>query len=553
MSQFSQADVGKHSTESDCWVTVHGKVYDVTNYLDEHPGGPEIIMDLAGKDASEEFEDIGHSADAREQMTQFLKGEIEGYVAKEKAPAGESGGGSANMMVPLLHKKRTAELRTAQFSANPAKRVKEVKERHDEESKAALASEGPSSMIVQFQAMDGDTAGPQIDVAMDTTAAQMEVIVNELLQNDEKVPYAFYVDDDEMMSDLRTIMRAQKRSTERALTIRYQPLSVFRVRTVTRCTHTLPGHAEAILHVSFSPDGNMLATGGGDATVRFWDVHMATPLFTCKGHKHHVLATSWSPDGKRFASGDKDGVIKLWDPKTGEECGKGTKKHRKWVSGLCWEPHHRNAACERFLSCSKDHTAKVWNARTGRCETTLCSHTDSVECAKWGGSGLIYTASRDRQIKVWAVSGPDNDIVQGQYKLVRTLTGHAHRINTLALSCDYVCRTGAYEHAAASFATAEAAHAAAVARYEKLCGDAPERLVSGSDDFTLFFWTPLETKKPVARLTGHCQAVNHLSFSPDGRYFASGGFDKKVKVWDGRTGKFVATLSGHVGAVYQSH
>lgn len=54
MSKFSQADVGKHSTESDCWVTVHGKVYDVTNYLDEHPGGPEIIMDLAGKDASEE-------------------------------------------------------------------------------------------------------------------------------------------------------------------------------------------------------------------------------------------------------------------------------------------------------------------------------------------------------------------------------------------------------------------------------------------------------------------------------------------------------------------
>ena len=58
-------------------------------------------------------------------------------------------------------------------------------------------------------------------------------------------------------------------------------------------------------------------------------------------------------------------------------------------------------------------------------------------------------------------------------------------------------------------------------------------------------------KQPLSRLTGHAQAVNHISFSPDGRYFASAGFDKKVKVWDGFTGKFKATLTGHVGAVYQ--
>lgn len=76
-------------------------------------------------------------------------------------------------------------------------------------------------------------------------------------------------------------------------------------------------------------------------------------------------------------------------------------------------------------------------------------------------------------------------------------------------------------------------------------------MVSGSDDFTLFLWNPVEDKKPLARLTGHQQPVNHLAFSPDGRRFASASFDKKVKVWDGRTGTFLATLNGHVGAVYQ--
>lgn len=57
-------------------------------------------------------------------------------------------------------------------------------------------------------------------------------------------------------------------STEAVLRVSYQPLAVFRVRPVTRCTSTMPGHTEAVLHVSYSADGSMLASGGGDMTVR---------------------------------------------------------------------------------------------------------------------------------------------------------------------------------------------------------------------------------------------------------------------------------------------
>lgn len=46
---------------------------------------------------------------------------------------------------------------------------------------------------------------------------------------------------------------------------------------------SLPGHAEAVISVSFSPDGNHLASGSGDTTVRFWDVLTQTPDYTCKG------------------------------------------------------------------------------------------------------------------------------------------------------------------------------------------------------------------------------------------------------------------------------
>ena len=216
--------------------------------------------------------------------------------------------------------------------------------------------------------------------------------------------------------------------------------------------------------------------------------------------------------------------------------------------------------CERFATSSRDGLAKVWNARTRRCEATLAGHLDSVEAVKWGGEGLIYTASRDRTIKVWnATEGQDRRVGL----LVRTLTGHGHRVNTLAVSCDYVCRTGPFDHRGrvadadnvddrASASWREAARRAASAKYAAFKGSGePERLVSGSDDFTLILWHPTEGKRPVKRLTGHQQAVNHLAFSPDGVRFASASFDKKVKLWSGRSGDFVCTLTGHVGAVYQ--
>ena len=57
--------------------------------------------------------------------------------------------------------------------------------------------------------------------------------------------------------------------------------------------------------------------------------------------------------------------------------------------------------------------------------------------------------------------------------------------------------------------------------------------------------------QPIARLTGHTQLINHVAFSPDGRWLASASFDKSIKLWSGADGVFVATLRGHVGAVYQ--
>lgn len=91
----------------------------------------------------------------------------------------------------------------------------------------------------------------------------------------------------------------------------------------------------------------------------------------------------------------------------------------------------------------------------------------------------------------------------------------------------------------------------ALKRYKSVKGSSPEKLVSGSDDFTLYMWQPEVDSKPINRMTGHQQLINQVCFSPDARTIASCSFDKSVKLWDGKTGKFITTLRGHVSRVYQ--
>ncbi|KAG0373531.1 hypothetical protein BGX24_011570 [Mortierella sp. AD032] len=87
---FTTADLAAHCTSKSLYLAVGGKVYDCTDFIDEHPGGEEVLIDEAGKDATESFEDVGHSDEAREIMYKMYVGEFEADSSAKKPKSASS-------------------------------------------------------------------------------------------------------------------------------------------------------------------------------------------------------------------------------------------------------------------------------------------------------------------------------------------------------------------------------------------------------------------------------------------------------------------------------
>jgi len=504
---------------------------------------------------------------------------------------------------------------------------------------AATESLSQDHALVQLVDQEGAATGPPLDLALSSGPEELRMLVNQLTGAEDDTPYIFTLDAQEVIGQLAAAVTASGASAEHALRVVYTPAANFRVRGLSRCTSKMSGHAQPVICVSFSPEGNRLASGSGDHSVRLWDIHTETAERSCTGHRAAVSCLAWAPDGRRLASGSYDKTVRLWDPHTGGALAE-LRGHAGRVVDVAWQPHHRNAACNRLASASHDGKIKVWEVSGGnigldaggdakaaaetlvRAEGTvgaapaeatdeqfvaahasrpapersavflaqpgkagsapkavskkgkakaraqrrqvvrgsgraklifsLSGHTKAVTCVRWGGEGRIYSASRDRTIKVW-------DETNGH--LLRTLSSHGHWVNTMALSNEHILRTGAFDPSEATVLKGGGimpvvgdAHLAATERYTKHMRGRPEQLVSGSDDFLLHLWAdlgPRASGKPICQMVGHQQTVNHVAFSPDGRFICSASFDKSVRLWDAGTGKFIATLRGHVEAVYQ--
>ncbi|MED6181910.1 hypothetical protein PIB30_023751 [Stylosanthes scabra] len=87
---YTFEEVGKHNQKDDCWIIIHGKVYDVTSFLYDHPGGGDVFLVAPDeKDTSVGFDEVGHSEAAIEMLETYFVGNVDGDTITSKTVAGE--------------------------------------------------------------------------------------------------------------------------------------------------------------------------------------------------------------------------------------------------------------------------------------------------------------------------------------------------------------------------------------------------------------------------------------------------------------------------------
>eukprot|EP01039_Chlorochromonas_danica_P009799 gene9799-10837_t len=111
LKEYSLEEIAKHDKKEDCWIILGNeenggpKVYNITNYLDEHPAGDQIVLEYAGKDAEEAFSNACHSQNAKAIAKTFLIGTVKEdpeFLANRKTKKQKTPGSPLAVIVVLL-------------------------------------------------------------------------------------------------------------------------------------------------------------------------------------------------------------------------------------------------------------------------------------------------------------------------------------------------------------------------------------------------------------------------------------------------------------------
>ncbi|KAG2491744.1 hypothetical protein HYH03_009907 [Edaphochlamys debaryana] len=187
------------------------------------------------------------------------------------------------------------------------------------------------------------------------------------------------------------------------------------------CLGVLQGHSDLVCSVSYSPTGDMLASGSADETVRLWDVDGQCCVAVLQGHSGSVCSVAFSPDGQHLASGSWDNTVRIWDLSEALEeavCTAVLQGHLDSVWSVAYNPDGGLLASGSFDNC-----VRLWDTDSGTCSSVLEGHTDTVLSVSFRPDGkLLASGSDDKSIRLWEVaSGACVAVLLGHSKLVHSV------------------------------------------------------------------------------------------------------------------------------------
>ena len=248
-----------------------------------------------------------------------------------------------------------------------------------------------------------------------------------------------------------------------------------------------------VFTVAFDPRSELLASGGSDGDIRFWNPDGSSERTIPQAHVHGVMSLAFNQVKPELASGGNDRMVRIWHTDSLSQFDHPLTRHTETVQGVAF-----NAEGNRIVSASADHTVQMWDADTGDpIGDVMIGHTEIVWAVAFVADKII-SVSNDHFVRVW-------DGTVGQ-PISTPLVGHEGPVTGVVINTD------------------------------------ANRIASASADRTVRIWD-LNTGVQVGQpLVGHAGVVTSVAFSPKGDIIASGSADGTIRLWRTDSHEFIRKL-----------